>query len=136
MVPRLFDVPHPGKLRLRQGRWNLSELDSASSDGTSSCRASLVSVLSLHTCVHVCVQPHSHRRIHTHTHTSTHTNALCVLRFCTLCRHIYNAMHITHTFSICKTYSKRMIKNRGNVSLKHAKDTILFNHHCTRQIKL
>lgn len=75
LVLRLFDVPHPGKLRLRQGRWNLSELDSASSDGTSSCRASLVSVLSLHTCVHVSVQPHSH------PHTCAHRLAYR-LRFC------------------------------------------------------
>lgn len=99
-------MPHPGKLRLRQGRWNLSELDSASSDGTSSCRASLV--LSLHTCVHV-----RHTVIHVCTHT--HTNTCFLLRLCMhlllhqLCRHIYNANQITfpHTRNTAREYQNK-----------------------------
>lgn len=88
LVLRLFDLPHRGKLGLRQGRWIVSELDSASSDGISSCRASLVSALSLLTSVHVCVLLYSHS--HMHTVTDAHVNAHCVLRLCVhlrlLCR--------------------------------------------------
>lgn len=111
-------MPHPGKLRLRQGRWNLSELDSASSDGTSSCRASLVSVLSLHTCAHVRVQEHSHPHTHMHTHTITH----CVLSF---------GIHLLLTslqkllilFSIYRTYTK-LIRTKEILYVKYARYNI------------
>lgn len=61
------------KLRLRQGRRLLSELDCVSSDETRSCRASLLSILSLHTCIHVHVQWYSHPLIHTHTRKHQHS---------------------------------------------------------------
>lgn len=68
-VLRLFDMLHPGKLRLSQGRWIVSELESASSDGMSSCRASLVSVSSLRSSVCVCAAAESLTDTQTRAHT-------------------------------------------------------------------
>lgn len=80
LVLRLFDVLHPGKLRLRQGRWNLSELDSLPHQMEQAAAGHPLSrVLSLHTCVHVRAQAHV-IRICSHTQTDTHRH--CVLRFC------------------------------------------------------
>lgn len=81
--PRLLDVLHPGKLRLREGRWNSAEPNSASSHGISSCRASLDLGLSLHVYSCMC---YSHTVIDICTRRLEHT---CTLS--TLYLHVYSA---------------------------------------------
>lgn len=69
---------HPGKLRLRQGRWNLSELDSASSDGVAAGHPSSPSCHYTHAFT-LRVQPHSHPHVHIRRHMHKHNCLLCTL---------------------------------------------------------
>lgn len=115
-VLRLFDMLHPGKLRLSQGRWIVSELESASSDGMSSCRASLVSVSSLRSSVCVCAAAESL----TDTQTRAHTMGLDFS--CALKSWVQFTLLICCCFLfVCFLKKKRILSRKGKVRKNRVK---------------